>query len=138
VIEVGNLFILILFVILRSVIGNLSSSQKKQTPPKQRRPQTKSKSEDHPFYPIPDFVPITVEEPIIKNSKPELSIKPIKAVKLSSKENRKEKLISDIQTKTDTETEITISDLITQDNILRGIILQEILSPPKAIAQRQR
>ncbi|MGI6425313.1 MAG: hypothetical protein ACOX2A_08915 [Tepidanaerobacteraceae bacterium] len=59
-------------------------------------------------------------------------------MKLSSEENRKEKVISDIQTKTDTETEITISDLITQDNILRGIILQEILSPPKAIAQRQR
>lgn len=121
----GNIFFLIVFFILRPLIKQLLESQKteKTTPMRKRqvRPQIK-----------PDFQvkTIRIEEPA----------KPIQIEEKRPVENSIIHHIEPVRYETKTvkcEPDNQVYELFTQDNILRGIILKEILSPPKSLFPRR-
>jgi hypothetical protein len=126
----GNIALLIIFLVFRAVIGQLFQSQKAQ------RPTNYGKGKKYRFPPIQDFMPKTTT---IKESR-EVEIKPdILSIPVEKKPLYD--IITQTRVKSDHELQpepnYEIPELFTQEDILRGIILQEVLSPPKALMHRR-
>ncbi|MDD4570724.1 MAG: hypothetical protein PHE70_11480 [Tepidanaerobacteraceae bacterium] len=126
-IRLGNIVLLIIFLILRPIIGQLLKSQRTQ------KTRTPGEGKKYPPFPIHEFTTTPVEESKRVEIKPESLNRPIKI-----KKSRKESIKSHSEPKHQTNTEHgnDIPELLTQDSIIRGIIFKEILSPPKALERR--
>ena len=129
-----NILLLIIFLVFRAVFGQLFESQKTQ---KHSLPKTPGKTKKYSFPPKQDARPktITIKELKSVETKPDISGIPLK-------EKHIQKTIKQTYVKPEhriqSESDVEIPELFSQENILRGIILQEILSPPKALMNRRR
>ncbi|MGI5859132.1 MAG: hypothetical protein ACOX8P_07405 [Tepidanaerobacteraceae bacterium] len=134
----GNIVVVILFLIFRAIMGQLSQYKKTQRRETTQAPQTSKihgKAKRHSIPSIQDFIPKTTTT----NESKAVKIKP--GIPSMPVEKPLQKII--IQTydgpehRPQPESDGDIFELFTQENILRGIILQEVLSPPKALANRR-
>ena len=129
-----SILLLIIFLVFRAVIAQLFESQKVQKPP---LPKTPGKTKKYSFPPKQDARPktITIKELKSVETKPDISGIPLR-------EKHIQKTIKQTYVKPEhqlqSETDVEIPELFSQENILRGIILQEVLSPPKALMNRRR
>lgn len=140
-----NILLLIAFLIFRAVFSELFASQKTQRSP---RPKTPLKPKRIPMSPVQDTMPTIIPIEEVETAKTQLEIVNISREPIEEtieEEPLQEKIIQTHFVESDqaellaqSETFDGISQLFTQENILRGIILQEILSPPKALVQPWR
>ncbi|WP_213975247.1 hypothetical protein [Tepidanaerobacter acetatoxydans] len=128
-----NIIFLILLMIFSNAIKRLGQPRKTKTFPTPKRPE---KSKEYPLPPFQDFKPETSNISESRTIKMEADISSIPV-----EENSKDTITYDytepkqqLQPKSD----IEISEFFSRENILRGIVFQEILSPPKALAHKQR
>jgi hypothetical protein len=129
----GNIVLVILFIIFRSIAGRLSQSQKTQTRSMRKTP---GKVKKFSLPPMQDFRQKTtsIKESKTVEIKPDISSIPVEEKHLQKTVTRTYvKPEHRLQSESDGE----IPKLFTQENILRGIILQEVLSPPKALMYRR-
>lgn len=129
----GNIVLVILFIIFRAIAGQFSQSQKTQRPSMRKIP---GKVKKFSLPPIQDMMPKT---PTIKESKA-VEIKPdISNIPVKQKQLRKttKQTYAEPEYLLQSESDSEIPELFTEENILRGIILQEVLSPPKALMHRR-
>ncbi len=134
-----NIIFLILLMIFSKAIKRFSQPQKTKTFPAPKRP---GKNKEYPLPPFQDFKPETSNISESRTIKIEADISSIPV-----EENSKDTITYDYtepkqqhhqqQQQLQPESDIEISELFSRENILRGIIFQEILSPPKALAHKR-
>jgi len=134
-----SIIFLVIFLVLRAVVSNLLEAQKTQRPAFPKMPE---KPAGYPQPPVRDKKPktIPIEEIKTVEVKPDISVLPLKE-ESSQRVNDIRNVKLQMQQREQIfqgESEALLSDLFSEENIVRGIILQEILSPPKALMQRYR
>jgi hypothetical protein len=130
----GNIVVLIIFFIFRAIIGRLLQSQKTQTPTMPKKPD---KGKRYSLPPIQDFRSKTtpIKESKTTEIKPDTLCIPVeeKYLHKTISNDYVESKHHQLQPESDGE----IHEFFTQEDILRGIILKEVLSPPKALVHRR-
>ncbi|NLZ53891.1 MAG: hypothetical protein GX892_12255 [Thermoanaerobacteraceae bacterium] len=130
----GNIVLVILFFIFRVIIERLSQTQETQTP---TNAKTLKKIKRHSPLVIKDERPkaITIKQLNAVKKEPDRT-------KTTVEEDRLSKINTQMYVKPEhrlqPEASGEIPELFTQEDILRGIILQEVLSPPKALMYKRR
>lgn len=121
-------------MIFSKAIKRFSQPQKTKTFPAPKRPE---KNKEYPLPPFQDFKPETSNISESRTIKIESDFSSIPL-----EEDLEDTITCDYtepkQHQQQPESDIEISELFSRENILRGIIFQEILSPPKALAHKQR
>ena len=134
-----SIIFLIIFIVFRALVSGFAEAQKSQRPPVPQTPQKPREfhlpkdirpkrlripvEEIKPLDVKPEISSISIENEQLEKTSEQLNVRPLKLLQ--------EELPQD-------EPEDAISELFSEENILRGIILQEILSPPKALMPRHR
>jgi len=129
-----SILLLIIFFVFRAVIGQIFETQEARKTP---LPKTPGKTKGYPMSHKKDVRPKTIATKELKavETKYDVSEIPLKE-KYIQKTNKQTYVKSEhlLQPESDGE----IPEFFSQENFLRGIILQEVLSPPKALMQRRR
>lgn len=132
-----NIIFLILLMIFSKAIKRLGQPQKTKTFSTPKRPENRK---EYSLPPLEDFKPETSNISESRTIKIEADISSIPV-----EENSKDTITYDYtepkqhhHQQLQPESDIEIPELFSRENILRGIIFQEILSPPKALAHKQR
>lgn len=129
-----SILFLIIFLVFKALTSQLFESQKTQNHPKPKNP-IKPKKIIRPSDQNERPVIIPIEELETVKTEPDVQSISIEQKRLQKRSSKTQVLESKLD---QSETLGDIPELFTQDNILRGIILQEILSPPKSLMRRWR
>ncbi len=118
----GNIIALIIILVIRSAFRRLLQSPKTQAPSMPKRPVTSDE------YPLPQ-----VKKTKVVEEKRHLR-KPI----LSGPDKLQHEFKPEPESEPEPEPELKTSGFFNQEDILRGIVFKEILSPPRALMHRRR
>jgi len=136
---VESIIFLIIFLVFRAVVSSLLETRKTQAPPISK---TAGQPNEHQLPSRREVKPKTIP---IKEIKADKTKRDISSIPLAQENLQKENELSIAQqyelqheTQLHDESVDIFSELFSEENILRGIVLQEILSPPKALMQRNR
>lgn len=120
-------------MIFSNAIKRLGQPRKTKTFPTLKRPE---KSKEYPLPTLQDFKPETSNISELRTIKIEADISSI-----PMEEDLEDTITCDYtepKRQSQPESDNEISEFFSRENILRGIVFQEILSPPKALAHKQR